>query len=560
MSEQLKRTLEILLADELDGRRPPDLSDAILARVANGAPRRGQVLRLPQPQTARRASLPMASWYRFAAGVLVGVLAVGATQLPWGMSPRPAEPIAHHATGKVRNGSLAWVCQPTAGRAILGDSWVAGDLFDFVPRAGDLLRASRSEPLHVEFFELGRLVCEPATCLEVKNVEWKQITGGFVVGSITVSAIVGAAQWFGQGEGTAGPEQHVVLAAPKPGDAILAATSDAASEALAAAHRRIAVLESQVFERTEAPIPEPALVPVTVDAIATGTPYDELLQQVDWSIAGKAIDGYLEAKQQIETLLAAGEEVPMELRARENRWESLLFEQVAESLEAGIPGMTVTARMHHPAVATNLLQSVLAAAGKPLDQSQRRWVTDIGRRYAVEDAKRRAGYGEDTMFLEQFVDEIEMQERFLSEQRRVLTPWQEARLSFGDLAERAGVDPFGTGYQWSKHNRAMEVRDRQHLAERATIGYAADLDLDDSQKQQLAAIVGNWTSRLPQAWFDEPMNDLDRNGRMRIDRIRGAALMQVELAREMWQGLGLTARQRGLLRELRQVIVPFAVQ
>lgn len=52
----------------------------------------------------------------------------------------------------------------------------------------------------------------------------------------------------------------------------------------------------------------------------------------------------------------------------------------------------------------------------------------------------------------------------------------------------------------------------------------------------------------------------DRNGRMRIDRIRGAALMQVALAREMAQGLGLSPRQLGLLRELRQIFVPFAAQ
>lgn len=555
----LDRGLQTLLADELAGRQPPDLTAKIVAAAAR--PRAPANL----PATAE----PRRSLVR---GMLIGAAAVGGLWLAGAFAsaePGLPEPVV---TGRVARGAVAWRPAADAGigdaRAPGGlapETYDAGREFAWPLRRGDRLAVDADRPGTIELDAMGRLVLQPHTTLEVTNVEWKHLAGGFVAGSITVTALAGAASWYGGGETAKEPGESLVLAARHGDDPDLA--SGIAGE-LDAARERIAELEARLAseQRTAvAPAPDTAAaggaaeVPVAsaaVELIATGSSFDDLLADVDWQQVGEAVDGYIGVKREIEELIAAGEDVPMELRAAEGRWEGLLFQQVAAALE-DVPGESVTARIHHPAFGTNLLHAAMSAAGLALDGSQQRWLADIGRRYTAEDAQRRAGYGDQTLALERFVDEIEMQHRFFEEQRAVLSPAQHDRISFGELAERVLVDPLGSGFQWSKKNRVVQVESREALARSAATGFADDLGLTGAQQAALAPMVRRWVSRWPSRWLDRPMDALDRSGRMHIERVRTAARLQLELMREMQQGLALSPEQLDVLLRQQLVYVPF---
>ena len=544
------RALETLIADELAGRRPPDLTERILAAARRDATTASSPPR-SSPRTARRS---------LAVGLLLGGIAVAGVWSWWATSSA-ATRHAPRVQGEVARGILTW--EPAA-RSTPTRTVEAGAPFALLLAAGDRLRNVGSETLVVSIDRMGELVLEPNTCLEVKHVDWKPLTGGFVAGSITVSALIGSASWFGDGELIDDPSRDVVLAATKGADPADPMAASGMATDLAAAQERIAELEAALHRRQPLPQRSAPAEPLeavetapNVEPILTDSEFDELLASIDWLQVGSAIDGYLEAQKEIERLIASGEAIPLELRATADGFENQLFQQVATTLESGVPGATLTARIHHPAIAANLFASVMNAAGVPLDASQRRLLEDIGRHYTSEDAARRSAYNDRTLKFEQFVDEIEMQHRLFAEQRRVLRADQEAVLSFGELGERAGIDPFGSGYQWSKKNRVIEVASRDALADRAALGFADELNLDDDQRASLRPMVERWAASWPDEWMNRPMDRLDRNGRMHIERIRSAARLQVDLMREMSYGLGLRPEQFELLRRQVLVFVPF---
>jgi len=511
----LDRALDTLLADELAGRTPPDLSQRILAAAAGktrSAVDRGDTVTAAANTTPGRAAGRRRSLLH---GMLLGAVAVGALWYGavWHQGAAELAPTLPQVRGRVVAGTLTWQ------RGTVGT--VASEFRTVSPQPG-----------------------------------------GFVAGSITVTALVGAASWFGNGETIDSPSDRIVLAAENENSRNELASADLTNPELLAARQRIAELETQIQDRTKVAIPtaddpEP---PVAIAAIDTGSEFAPLLAEVDWREVGEAVSAYVTVKQKMEALIAAGEPIPLELRAAVERLDMALFEQIASTLEQGVPGATMTAKIHHPALVTNMLNATMNAAGMPLDASQERWLTDIGRRFTAEDAARRAGYSDQALDLERFVDEIEMQERFSAEQHQVLTASQEERLSFGALSERAGVDPFGSGYQWSKNNRAIEVQSRGELVTRAAGGYADALELTSAQQARLQPMIQRWVSRWPSRWLDLPRDELDRNGRMHIGRIRTAGTMQVELMREMAAGLGLTPAQLEALRRQRQIFVPFLTQ
>lgn len=548
MREQ-DRALETLLADELAGRRPPDLSGQILA-AARSRRTAARATAAPAPSPSARRAL--------AVGMLLGGIVVAGAWALW--DARRDTPSVALVRGAVSRGALAW---ETAAGASQQRALVAGDSFALALGAGDRLRNAGSDQLVLSFDRLGELVFAPHSCLEVKHVEWKPLTGGFVAGSITVSALIGAASWFGEGELIDDPTRDVVLAAKKSDEPARPLAASPTSAELTAAQERIAELEQMLGARVpvqpDTASPDATDVPAEAanEPILTGSEFDELLAQVDWREVGSAIAGYLDAQREIERLIAADERVPLELRSIADGFENQLFQHIAGVLEEGVPGETVTAKLHHPAIGTNFFDSVMAAAGLPLDADQRRTLEDLGERYTLEDAARRASYNEQTLGLERFIDEIEMQHRLFGEQRRALSADQEALLSFGELAERAGIDPFGSGYQWSKNNRAIEVTSRADLAQRAAAGYAHDLNLDDTQQARLHPMLERWASLWPAEWMERPMDHLDRKNRMHIERIRSAAHLQLGLMREMSGGLGLNAEQLATLRERVQIFVPF---
>lgn len=547
---EIDRALEVLLADELADRQPPDLTERIVvAACPRRVERQGTLAPRRRPG---RASL----WLGLAAGALCVLTPVAFVAWQRG-GPAAPQPIDRVVTGTVLAGELR--LEPSAGAPVR--SHPAGAPFVLALTSGDRLRAHDDARTVVSLTSLGHLALAPRSVLEVKEVEWKQLGGGFVAGAITVSAAVGAATWFGSGETIVAPNQTLVLRDEGAGGDPTAASAQL--EELAAARRRIAELENRLGERVPAAPtvmaadqdesqPEPA-----TEFVATGSEFDEVLAGVDWGTVGKAVSSYLDVKKQIEELEAAGEPVPVDLRATADRWEGVLFEQIGAALESGIPGETMTARIHHPAVMTNLMHAAMAAAGEPLAASQLAAMQKLGERHAFEDAVRRASYDDQTLMLERAVDETELQHRSIAAQRALLSPAQEAVLSFGELGARVGVDPFGSGYQWSKFGRAVNVDSVAAFGERAVAGFSADLELSDAQSRQLAPLVQNWLSSWPQEWLGRPADDLDRRGSFHIERVRAAARLQVQLMRDMQHGLGLTPAQLEQLRSMRQIFVPF---
>ena len=543
--------LDRLLAEELGELRPPDLEARILAAATR------RTIALPELVSASGGGSGdrgrVASWI---AGIAIGAATVliGSMAIFYGAaSPGPRMRVS------VECGRIEWAA--VRGRPVVA---VSGTDLVVRPSRGDRVRLDRFVDTKLKFLRLGRLRCAPGTVLEVRDMEWKEFGGGLTAGALTVTVIFGVAHWAGAtASETAETGEDLVL---RPGNPESDRPPDRQVELrrkLGAAAARIAQLEEQLARQSattrtvDSAVGEPEprsddYVPLLCD-----TSFDAALEKVRWRVVGEAVSEFIEVHRRVVALQARGEEVPRELLALEEQWEGQMIGEIGKVLRADVPGSSMTAQIHHPGIATNLMLAGLRKAGLPLDAKQTDAVQAVTRKYALEDRVRRAGEKDEDFVLANRIAENEMTARYLVELRQQLSPEQERFLSFGELARRTRSDPLSAGFQWSRMDSGIEVKGRESFAKFTGSRLSSEVGLSQAQIDVAKSLVKHWAEGLPAAWFEQAMDALDQRGSHHLAKVRKMAVAQLALLRTLGTQLDLSPEQQTKLRGIVRVFVPF---
>ncbi|MEM7203663.1 MAG: hypothetical protein AAF628_25590 [Planctomycetota bacterium] len=555
MNASRQHALERGLTELLGGETPPDRTLAILAAVQRARAGAGPA----NPRRARRWR-----WLGAAAGVAAATLAA-----VW-LAPAAAEPDPPgrqpRVSVRVADGAVEW-------RGAVARTATAGTTFEVQPCVGDRVVAAPAARTRLWLNASGCLAMSAGTTLEIEEMKWQEFGIGFGSGTITVAVLVGSFTWLNGGtpvDAGAGERRELTLrSAQLAGGLGATPETEQLQRDLAAAQAEVERLKA---ERSRRPVAEPMAEPLAAEVAevepdaATTTPLleltpalDDVLATIDWRDVSEQSLTLCDTLRQVMELLAAEEEIPHSLLGELERLKGTMHEYGATVLQCELlKGADFDTQVRHPLMGAQWMTAMLAHADTPLDEAQRLAITDLARRYTAEDDQRRLGYGPQTSKLQQYVDELELQERFYGDVDLMLSEGQRALFDVGALQGRVGAKLVGTASMaWGEWAKPVAVRTRAEFAEGLVTGFGNTLGLDAAQRNAMRAAAQQWANNVPDEWWDQAITVLDRRGGHHVDRLRAAAAAQMRFYERLAASGALTPEQVDRLRQVETLIVPY---
>lgn len=543
MKEAEQHALDRALHEVVGGAAPPDHTFRIVNAVRTARGRRDQ-----EPVGARRNR-----WV----GLLCGAAAAALLTIALWPTSTPAPNLEL----LVRTGELTW---RQGHRELRGR---ARQFVSVTPQIGDRVLAHRLQPTKLDIASFGTLELSFGTELEILDMEWKEFGIGFGTGTITVGILAGAITWLaGDSVTTATAGETSKLAMGNPGTARGESTTrerelieqlDAAKKQLE--EMRTDAARTPIEKRPDDPDPTIEEKDDEFEPLADYPELRELFEKADWRGVATSTLELTKVAREMFDLLASGEELPREVRGEIRRIEGILhkYGALVEDNEA-IQGMTFETKVRHPIVAANWLTACLHGAEKPLDAGQRKMLSDLANRYTNEDAQRRAAYSEDVSDVERYLDEMEMQDRFFTDTRSVLSKDQIDLLYPGKWKGRAAATPIGEGSAaWHDWVQAPEFATKSDFADAMTGGWSRGLGLKGDQKQVMRRIMQQWIEEFPEDLWQRKKDQLARYSFHEVERVRKSARLQLKFFERLNASLKLTPKQRTFLRKIHTIIVPY---
>jgi hypothetical protein len=240
------------------------------------------------------------------------------------------------------------------------------------------------------------------------------------------------------------------------------------------------------------------------------------------------------------------------------RWNGPLVSVAMKLVEAGVPGHGANGAFSHPAVDANIIHATLRAADRGLTETQEARLEEIGRRYAAEEAQRRASYPEGTLALRQLAEEAAHKDRFYAEVDEMLTPAQRDFLHPESIRGYTQLDLFSSGIVTYLEARPLDFKDREAAVRMMTDKHFEKFSLDPSSRPVVEQVVRRWAERVAEAGLDTPRErNIGLPLFMRAERVRKAAQLQLELWDELQRRVPLTEEQRKRLAAETSILVPF---
>jgi hypothetical protein len=204
-----------------------------------------------------------------------------------------------------------------------------------------------------------------------------------------------------------------------------------------------------------------------------------------------------------------------------------------------LPGESVNGSFTHPSMLANAIAATLEAAKKPLTEGQAAALEKAAREWSDADAKRLAGYGDGTYYLQRLAEEAEVRQRFLDAVFAFLTEEQRDALSPAAVRGRVQLDVFSSGLVWTAHVVPLVFHDRPAIEAQVDFRLKGLLGLSDDQRTALAPTVRAWVAELPAAWTDSPADPLSQHGLIDAWRAIESAKRQVVLLTRVVDALRL---------------------
>jgi hypothetical protein len=230
---------------------------------------------------------------------------------------------------------------------------------------------------------------------------------------------------------------------------------------------------------------------------------------------------------------------------------------IALQLADKLPGTGANGTFTHPAFMTNALAAALESLGRPLTDSQRTALDDLGRRSTAEDRDRIARYDERTFLLQKVVEEGDLRTRFFASLRALLSPEQLALVSPEVQRDRLALDVWSSGIFWIQFHRPASFTSQADLAEKTARTYGRLLKVaEGAETEKLTAIVADWASRLPETLREREVDVLERGGWPRAETVALAAAESRKLVERAAADLGLSGERLETARKIALVFTP----
>jgi hypothetical protein len=286
-----------------------------------------------------------------------------------------------------------------------------------------------------------------------------------------------------------------------------------------------------VFEGMEAPLSEMKWKTIAESVVAMGPLMGELGQALaDGKSAG-------------------------DLPQRIQKYNVPLIQAAVAASQGGMPGHGINGAFTHPALVANMVYSTLLEAGQPLDDGQVEKLGQIADRFVAEDARMRAGVGEESWALEQLVLESEIKDRFYKAVDAILTPPQVDVLHPPSLRDRTAGDIFSAGLIWLQSAQVGRAAGPDDLAQKITAGLMRQFQVPEEEKDAVARAVGDWASGFGPDVFT-PLDPLEKNNMVKMDRIRTAGRPMVALYKELVRSLPAQEEVGQRIRASAFLVVP----
>jgi hypothetical protein len=551
MNDWRDRAVDAAL-QELHGSKPPDLSARVVLALQPGASG-------PLPRLAPRAPRPPLWLLVASLALAAGLGAGGAIAAHHWLAPAAREVAAVLVEVAVDTGRIECV-EGAVVNTLAADASPRGT---FAAEPGNRLRASAPASFRLAAF--GRLAVAPNTELEVRSMEFKKEHGAVAAASLTLGVIVGAVTWhsFTRTE-TAAAGEVLRLQAPAVGE------TEVAADDLGRLRQRVAELEQQnrnllALSLTREPVEPPPPPPPVAEAPAEPAPaaagpafvdprFAAALAKIDWATMGAVTHEMGPLLAELVATMEEKGEVSTEIAVKLQSLNPKLVEQLPAMLDAKVPGFGANGTYTHPVVTSNVLASTLAAAGQPLNETQRASISGLVHTFGVENQAIVDGVRE--FELEHLASEMEMKDRFYKEVSSLLTPEQYgAMYPEGSLThERVGL--FSSSLLTTGVSEGVPAANPGEFARRAANKLGDELDLDDATAAQVRGIVERMSGAATDLWRDKASRAELRLQMLRAGRTPAALRHQLEVMREIQRTVPLTPEQRTKLRKLRGVLVP----
>ncbi|HEX5137217.1 MAG TPA: sigma-70 family RNA polymerase sigma factor [Planctomycetota bacterium] len=286
--------------------------------------------------------------------------------------------------------------------------------------------------------------------------------------------------------------------------------------------------------------------------------YEKVLGEIDWEEVGTSTAKLNPLLVQLLEQMEKTGNVTPELLGEVQKWNAQLVAVALKVQAAGLPGHGINGSFTNPAVDVNVIHAMLKASGNALGAEQEAQLSEIGRRYVDEEARRAASYPEGTLELRKVADEAAVKDRFYAEVDGVLSAAQRELLHPEAVRGLTQLDLFSSGIMTYLEVRPVSVKDRELAVKQVTDRHMQELGLDATTRPVVESLVRRWAERVAEAGLDGPR---ERNVGMPLltsaERVKKVAQLQLELWDELQRQVALTAEQRAKLAAQTNIVVPF---
>lgn len=291
-------------------------------------------------------------------------------------------------------------------------------------------------------------------------------------------------------------------------------------------------------------------------------PYEEELKGIDWSAAAKLAfhrrSDLLEFARDSAGGRPSSETLLGRLSASGRELEST-FAVVGE----GKPAAAHASVMYHPAFLANLIAVMLHQDGEPLTVAQVRELTPVVSQRAREDDELPSPRDPEGWAIDAIRREVVHRAAFRDEFFEYLTARQRRSIGAGEFTGWVAGDVLEPGSAWMKfmHTSYMprlhgDAPDGFTDVDLFYESYSALSGIEPSHKELAYPVFEAWMSSLPPGILRYPSTPATGGGAFPASHVSLMAKLQVELAQQLADAVGLFPAERAAVRQRVQVLVP----
>lgn len=315
----------------------------------------------------------------------------------------------------------------------------------------------------------------------------------------------------------------------------------------------------------------PETVPGTDDA-AAGVPflpekYKKVIAGMSWEEAGEAAAKMVPLLEDLAGAFSGGKGVDQSIGIKIFQHNQKLQTVAVNAIAAKVPGGGENGAFTHPTVAINLIHSALKQAGVPVDEKQAERLREFGDRYLEDDARRFAGYNEETFELQKLIDECALKDKMFADIDGILTPEQRDVLHPESIRGRLGIDIYSSGTIWYGVSKAVDFTTRENLAEGVVELYKERGNLTDDEVALVRGAAKEWAEGFTDAFLrasDDPLAWKSHReagagmlaGWQKIEQARVAAQHQLALNKMLYELVGSDEEKTRQVRRDIRVYIP----